>query len=79
MVSSSTPNFPESERARGTRSAVVRLELTISPSGNVEQVKVVESAGADFDDAAKNAARNTVFAPAKVRSLQAYAISFELR
>jgi TonB family protein len=57
--------YPDSEKTAG-RSATVVLELGIDAAGNVGQVAVAQSAGADFDAAAEKAARNFVFDPAEI-------------
>ncbi len=58
------PVYPESERAHG-RAASVGLILTLDADGQVIEVSVSESAGADFDTAAVLAARDLVFEPAR--------------
>ena len=57
--------YPESELAQ-RRSAAVVLAITIADSGAVEDVRVNESAGAAFDQAALDAARRFVFKPAEI-------------
>ncbi len=57
--------YPESEKAAG-RAAFVVLELGINAAGSVEQVAVTQSAGAAFDAAAMQAARQFVFEPAEI-------------
>lgn len=57
--------FPQSEAAAG-KGAVVVLQIAIDATGQVADVKVLESAGAAFDAAAVAAARQFVFAPALV-------------
>ena len=57
--------YPESEKAAG-RAASVVLQLGIGPSGTVDQVAVVESAGPAFDAAAEQAARQFAFEPAEI-------------
>ena len=57
--------YPESEKAAG-RTATVVLALGITATGTVDQASVTESAGAAFDGAAEQAARQFVFEPAEV-------------
>lgn len=57
--------FPPSEQAAG-KGATVVLQIAISATGAVADVKVAESAGAAFDAAALAAARQFVFEPAQV-------------
>jgi TonB family protein len=57
--------YPESEKAAG-RAASVVLQIAISASGAVDQVAVARSAGAAFDDAAAQAARQFVFEPGEI-------------
>lgn len=79
VVQPISPFFPEAQRSKGVRKAVVKLELTINPKGIVQVVKVTESAGSDFDDAAVTAAKLTVFAEAKTMTMQPFVVTFELR
>lgn len=79
VVTPISPFFPEAERAKGTRKAVVELELTINAAGIVQVAKVVKSAGASFDEQAQTAAKLTVFAPAKTMTMQPFTVTFELR
>jgi len=58
------PNYPEAKRASG-ESANVTLTLTIDRDGQVTDVAVAESAGAEFDQAAIEAARALRFEPAQ--------------
>src|SRR6478752_2258235 len=57
------PNYPEAKRASG-ESANVTLTLTIDRDGQVTDVAVAESADAEFDQAAVEAARALRFEPA---------------
>ena len=57
------PEYPEAKRASG-EAASVALTLTIDRTGQVSDVSVVESGGAEFDEAAIRAARALVFEPA---------------
>jgi TonB family protein len=57
--------YPESEKAAG-RAASVVLQIAIAASGTVDQVAVIESAGAAFDSAALDAAQRFVFEPAEI-------------
>lgn len=57
--------YPESEKAAGKQASVV-LQIAISASGSVDQVQVVQSAGAAFDAAAVQAVRTFVFEPAEI-------------
>ncbi len=59
------PQYPRKARERGEEGALL-LELTISPSGSVSAVRVVESTGyADLDEAGIMAAKTAHFNPAK--------------
>jgi TonB family protein len=78
VVQSSTPNFPENERAKGTRNAAVKFELTLSAQGHVDDAKILESAGRDFDEAAMRAVRQMVFAPDKQTTTQYFTVTFQL-
>jgi len=64
LVESVGPKYPEAKRASG-EAASVALTLTIDRTGQVTDVAVAESAGAEFDEAAVNAARNLRFEPAQ--------------
>lgn len=57
--------YPESEKAAG-RSASVVLQIALSATGLVDDVKVTESAGTAFDEAAVAAVRQFVFRPAEL-------------
>lgn len=54
---------PESERGRA---AAVVLQLRVNEQGRVDEARVTESAGAAFDRAAIEAARQFVFSPAEI-------------
>lgn len=58
------PRYPEALRRLGTE-GVVRVEIVIDVSGAVVSARVVESPDPAFVEAALEAARKTVFAPAK--------------
>ena len=79
VVTPIAPFFPEAARARGVRNAVVQLELQIGPDGIVQNLHVVSSGGAEFDDAALVVGRLTVFAPEKKITLQRFKVTFDLR
>lgn len=75
--------YPEARRARGEQATVV-LTIAISATGQVTNVSVAESAGADFDAAAMAAAKGFAFEPAEVDDKPAaskitYRYSFILR
>ena len=57
--------YPESEVASGKTAAVV-LAIAITDAGKVSEVVVVTSAGAAFDAAAVDAARQFTFEPAEI-------------
>ena len=78
VVTPISPMFPESERSKGTRHAEVQLELTIGMDGIVKDLRVVNSGGAAFDDAALIVGRLTVFAPYKQMTLQRFKVTFDL-
>lgn len=57
--------YPESMRSSGI-TGIVKLAVLIGKEGNVYRVKILKSAGDDFDEAAKIALRASTFIPAKV-------------
>jgi TonB family protein len=57
--------YPESEKSAGRQASVV-LQIAISAAGTVDQVQVVSSAGAAFDQAAIDAVKRFVFEPAEI-------------
>jgi TonB family protein len=57
------PKYPEAKRESG-ESAIVSLTLTVGADGHVTNAEVSQSAGAEFDTAAVDAAQLLVFAPA---------------
>jgi TonB family protein len=57
--------YPEQEKAAG-RTASVVLQIAISTTGSVDDARVLESAGAAFDEAALGAVRGFVFEPAEL-------------
>ncbi|HVZ31881.1 MAG TPA: TonB family protein [Polyangiaceae bacterium] len=59
------PKYPEALRASG-QSASVGLVLKLDASGNVSSAEVAESAGAEFDAAALDAAHSLRFEPARL-------------
>lgn len=59
------PVYPPDKLAKGEK-GVVKLELTVDATGKVVNAKVVESAGAEFDAAALDAAAKLEFEPATV-------------
>ncbi|HVJ14059.1 MAG TPA: TonB family protein [Polyangiaceae bacterium] len=63
LLESVAPVYPEARRA-SAESASVGLVLTIDETGHVSDAVVSESAGEEFDQAALDAARKTVFEPA---------------
>ncbi|NBD08764.1 TonB-dependent receptor domain-containing protein [Corallococcus silvisoli] len=62
--------YPADKRESGVTASVL-LGIEIAADGTVEDVKVVESGGADFDAAAVAAARRFVFEPAEVDGVPA--------
>lgn len=60
--------YPELERRMNHEGSVV-LEVEIGADGLVKNVKVAQSAGADFDEAAESVARKMVFEPRLVKSV----------
>lgn len=78
VVTPISPMFPEAMRARGVRNAEVLLELTVGPDGIVKDLRVVTSGGPEFDDAALIVGRLTVFAAAKMTTLQRFKVTFQL-
>src|SRR5690242_13177558 len=59
--------FVEAEHPQGeNRAATVVLSVTIAATGNVDDVKVAESAGPAFDAAAIAAVKGFVFEPAEI-------------
>ena len=57
--------YPEGMRATGT-TGIVKLAVLIDNEGNVYRVKVIKSAGDDFDEAARKALLSSTFIPAKM-------------
>ncbi|HVJ19625.1 MAG TPA: TonB family protein [Polyangiaceae bacterium] len=57
--------YPESEKAAGKQASVV-LQIAIGQDGTVTDAKVIQSAGAAFDQAALEAVRGFVFEPAEI-------------
>jgi TonB family protein len=77
-----TPNYPSEARAEGAE-AEVKLELVVSATGLVENVRVVRRAGHGLDDAAVVAARQFRFSPAvkrghAVRVRMSWSVEFRL-
>ncbi|MDH5230680.1 MAG: energy transducer TonB [Gammaproteobacteria bacterium] len=77
------PIYPPAMEAQGIE-AVVRLKVLIDIKGNVKQVTVVKSAGAEFDKAAVDAAWKSTFIPAKangqsVPAIMTFPIRFQIR
>jgi periplasmic protein TonB len=77
-----TPNYPSEARADGVE-AEVKLELVVSATGSVENVRVVRRAGHGLDDAAVVAARQFRFSPAvkqghAVRVRMSWSVEFRL-
>ncbi|HET7542793.1 MAG TPA: TonB family protein [Polyangiaceae bacterium] len=64
LVENVEPIYPEAKRESG-EAASVALTLTIDRTGQVTDVAVAESAGAEFDEAAVSAARSLRFEPAQ--------------
>ncbi len=60
-------DYPETERASG-RTASVVVQIAISATGTVDAVKVIESAGPAFDQAAVAAIQQFLFEPAEVNN-----------
>ncbi len=59
------PVYPASLRHQG-REATVKLEVYIDAKGKPRNIKLLQSAGTDFDQAAINAIRASTFAPGNV-------------
>jgi TonB family protein len=57
--------YPEAEKASG-RTASVVVQIAISATGTVDAVKVIDSAGPDFDQAAVAAIQQFLFEPAEI-------------
>jgi TonB family protein len=57
--------YPESEKTAGKQASVV-VQIAISATGSVDQVQVIQSAGAAFDQAAVEAVKAFVFEPAEL-------------
>lgn len=64
LVRAATPVYPPALKERGVAGHVV-VELTVDVRGEPMDIKVVESAGPDFDAAALAAAQQLRFAPAR--------------
>ena len=63
LLTSAEPVYPEAQR-QSRQAASVGLVLTLDAEGHVTDATVNQSAGADFDAAALEAARRLVFSPA---------------
>jgi TonB family protein len=63
LLESVEPVYPEARR-QSRQAASVGLVLTLDAEGHVTDAAVTESAGADFDASAQEAARRLVFSPA---------------
>jgi TonB family protein len=63
LLTSAEPVYPEAQR-QSRQAASVGLVLTLDAAGHVTDATVNQSAGADFDAAALEAARRLVFSPA---------------
>jgi protein TonB len=77
-----TPSYPASARAEGVE-APVALELVVSASGSVEDVRIERAAGHGLDEAAARAVRQFVFSPAikrghPVRVRMSWVVDFRL-
>ena len=59
------PEYPEGMIKQG-KEATVKLELFIDANGQIRNIKILESAGKDFDRAALNAAHASTFVAANV-------------
>lgn len=64
LLQGATPIYPPALKDRGVAGAVV-VELTVTLRGEPTDIKVVESAGPEFDAAALAAAQQLRFAPAR--------------
>ncbi|HVW26497.1 MAG TPA: TonB-dependent receptor [Polyangiaceae bacterium] len=69
--------YPDAEKAAGRAASVVLL-VAISPTGTVDDVAVLTSAGPAFDDAAIAAVRQFLFTPAEIDN-QPAAIKIQYR
>lgn len=56
------PVYPGSERRAGSQAQVI-AEVTIDESGKVKNIKIVKSAGTDFDNAVIEALNKSMFTP----------------
>ncbi len=77
------PVYPASLRHQG-REATVKLEIYIDANGQIRNIKLLKSAGPDFDQAAINAIHASTFAPGNVNGkpvpvLMRMPIRFKLR
>ena len=82
LIENVEPVYPEAKRQSG-EAASVTLTLSIDRTGQVTDVAVAESAGAEFDEAAVNAARGLRFEPAQkngepIPAKIRYAMEFKL-
>jgi len=59
--------YPETEKSSG-RTASVVVQIAVSATGTVDAVKVIESAGPAFDEAALAAIRQFLFEPAEINN-----------
>ena len=77
LTQDAKPAYPPALRERGVAGAVV-VELTVSDQGSPQDIKVVDSAGPEFDAAALEAAARLRFAPA-TRAGKAVAVRIRYR
>ncbi len=83
FVHKEKPIYPASLRHQG-REATVKLEIYIDAKGRIRNIKLLKSAGADFDQAAVDAIRASTFAPGNVNGkpvpvLMRMPVKFKLR
>ncbi|MEM8607286.1 MAG: TonB-dependent receptor [Myxococcota bacterium] len=81
LLTSPPPEYPEGREEEGVHPTVL-VRLTVTPEGEVRDVVVEHSAGADFDEKAMEAVRGWTFEPARrgetpVSSRIAVAVHFQ--
>ena len=61
------PVYPEAERREGVESSVL-AEALIDKNGDVLEIRIIDSGGANFDSAVKDALKSTRFNPGYIDS-----------
>lgn len=70
------PEYPEAERASGRQANLV-VEVVVDTRGRVLQASIVKSGGANFDQAALNAVKQSLFLPGYIGG-QSVVVRFQI-